>query len=376
MIASDGALSATQAVTITVTNVNEAPTISSGASASFAENATGTVYTTVAADVDAGTTLTYSLSGADASKFSISNAGLVTFNTSPNFEAPASAASSNVYSINVIASDGALSATQAVAITVTDVNEAPTNVNEAPTMLFIDGASMTTTITIGSAGQTMTTQTILPVPLGSGGADGLADVPLALDGSSNPTLQLGLPGGVGVRINTVSGGTQDSDSRIVSALGSISAADAELLGTVMNAIGSTFGATQRANLVMRSIILTVADGTLLGQPIRISGSAGVNEVLIIDTRNLPHGAVLDLSNVEFAIIIGPATLTGGLGQNFVVGDGYSQLIVLGPDDDVLRGGGGDDTIGSKGGNDKLYGDEGNDTLVGGLGIHLRRRRWR
>ena len=50
----------TKAVAITVTNVNEAPTITSGAAASFAENAAGTVYTAAATDPDAGTTLTYS----------------------------------------------------------------------------------------------------------------------------------------------------------------------------------------------------------------------------------------------------------------------------------------------------------------------------
>ena len=57
--ASDGSLSsAAQAVAITVTNVNEAPSITSGGSASFAENATGTVYTATGTDPDAGATLT------------------------------------------------------------------------------------------------------------------------------------------------------------------------------------------------------------------------------------------------------------------------------------------------------------------------------
>ncbi|MFZ3039235.1 MAG: hypothetical protein WA115_05555, partial [Polynucleobacter sp.] len=51
---------------VSATPVNSAPAITSGASATFAENATGTVYTATASDVDAGTTLTYSLGGADA----------------------------------------------------------------------------------------------------------------------------------------------------------------------------------------------------------------------------------------------------------------------------------------------------------------------
>jgi len=46
-------------------NANEAPVITSAATATFAENGTGTVYTVTATDVDAGTNLTYSLSGTE-----------------------------------------------------------------------------------------------------------------------------------------------------------------------------------------------------------------------------------------------------------------------------------------------------------------------
>jgi hypothetical protein len=112
-------------LTIGVTNVNEAPVITSATTATFAENGTGTVYTVTATDADAGTTLNYSLSGADANLFNINNRA-VTFKTAPNFEAPSDNGANNVYNINVIASDGTLTDTEAVAITVTNVNEAPT----------------------------------------------------------------------------------------------------------------------------------------------------------------------------------------------------------------------------------------------------------
>ncbi len=82
--ASDGTNTTTKAVAITVTNVNEAPTVTSAATASFAENGTGTVYTVAATDPDAGTTLTYSISGADASLFNINaTTGVVTFKSRP-----------------------------------------------------------------------------------------------------------------------------------------------------------------------------------------------------------------------------------------------------------------------------------------------------
>ncbi|MDB9454896.1 bluetail domain-containing putative surface protein [Dolichospermum circinale] len=122
VIASDGILNTTKALAITVTNVNDAPVITSAATATFAENSTGTVYTVTATDADANTTLTYSLSGTDANLFDINN-GVVTFKTAPNFEAPGDSGANNVYDINVIASDGILNTTKAVAITVTNVND-------------------------------------------------------------------------------------------------------------------------------------------------------------------------------------------------------------------------------------------------------------
>ncbi|MFN7523812.1 MAG: cadherin repeat domain-containing protein, partial [Aphanizomenon sp.] len=91
-------------------NVNEAPVITSAATATFAENGTGTVYTVTATDVDAGTTLTYSLSGTDANFFNINN-GVVTFKTAPNFEVPGDNGANNVYDIAMsltTGSDGAI----------------------------------------------------------------------------------------------------------------------------------------------------------------------------------------------------------------------------------------------------------------------------
>ena len=117
---------------------NLPPLVTSGATASTAENVSTTtaVYTATATDPDANTTLTYSigggdysiLGGADGELFNINaSTGAVTFKRSPNFEAPTDSGSNNVYDIIVQASDGSLTATKAVAITVTDVPEATTS---------------------------------------------------------------------------------------------------------------------------------------------------------------------------------------------------------------------------------------------------------
>ena len=149
--ASDGSLMATKAVAILITNVNEAPVITSGLLAIADENVatSTTVYSVTATDPDAGTTLTYSISGgADANLFNINaTTGAVTFKASPNFEAPADAGPNNVYDITVRASDGSLYADKAVAISVTDVSEAATYAVSAGATSVNEGSSATFTLT-------------------------------------------------------------------------------------------------------------------------------------------------------------------------------------------------------------------------------------
>ncbi|HEY5723550.1 MAG TPA: cadherin domain-containing protein [Allosphingosinicella sp.] len=118
----------TQALSVTVTNVNEAVTITSnggGASAglSVAEDSLA-VTTVVATDLD-GTAPTYSIAGgADAALFTIDAVtGALRFVTAPDYEAPADAGGDNVYNVVVAAGDGSLSDTQAIAVTVTNVNQ-------------------------------------------------------------------------------------------------------------------------------------------------------------------------------------------------------------------------------------------------------------
>ena len=90
-----------------VINVNDAPTVTSmngGATAALnvAENSTA-VTTVTATDVDANTTLSYSISGgADASLFQINTVtGALSFKSAPNFEAPADVGVNNIYDVIV-----------------------------------------------------------------------------------------------------------------------------------------------------------------------------------------------------------------------------------------------------------------------------------
>ncbi|PQP00035.1 hypothetical protein C5612_24090 [Pseudomonas frederiksbergensis] len=123
----DGTLTS---VTVHIAGSNDSPTITSNgagatASISVAENTTA-ITTVTATDVDLpAQTLSYSIvGGADAAKFSIvSGTGTLSFVSAPNFEAPTDSGTNNVYDVIVRASDGTLFDDQAIAVTVTGVND-------------------------------------------------------------------------------------------------------------------------------------------------------------------------------------------------------------------------------------------------------------
>ena len=121
------AVTATRSVAVTVSNVVEtAPSIISGSSVSFAENATGAVYTARASASDGDGSISYSISGgADSAKFSINGSGVVSFISSPDFEAPTDAGSNNVYDLVITATEAgnAVTASRSVAVTVTNISE-------------------------------------------------------------------------------------------------------------------------------------------------------------------------------------------------------------------------------------------------------------
>ncbi|WP_342346072.1 cadherin domain-containing protein, partial [Shinella curvata] len=140
-----GGLFATQALKVTVTNVNEAPTITSSASVSVAENKTA-VTTVKATDPEKGT-LTYLISGgADKALFNIdAKTGALSFKSAPDFESAKDAGKNNVYDVTVAAKDaGGISVTQAIAITVTDVNEAPIITSSASVSIAENKTAVTT----------------------------------------------------------------------------------------------------------------------------------------------------------------------------------------------------------------------------------------
>ncbi|WP_323796380.1 SBBP repeat-containing protein [Nisaea sp.] len=127
--------------------------------------------------------------------------------------------------------------------------------------------------------------------------------------------------------------------------------------------------TDAMSVDVRSIsFATTETGAQTVQFIGSTGESIYTEAFVIDTSGLPSGSTLQLDNIEFAAIVGNASVTGGAGQNYVVGDDAVQFISLGAEDDTLAGGGGNDTVGSSWGEDVVYGNQGQDSLFGGGGM--------
>ncbi len=207
-----------------------------------------------------------------------------------------------------------------------------------------------------------------------------ADIPLGLGaGALATTLLVSLPSGSGLHADGATTLLSNSQALV----------DLAARITAQGAAGSTVQADMaqhsaaflaelapEVQLISKTLAPAVAPGTALSAPIYITGSSSTPApgahnstaiAVVIDMRALPTGATLHLNDVDFAAIVGAATLRGGAGSNYVVGDAAAQNMLLGADDDILYGGGGHDIIGSAGGDDLLDGGAGDDGVVGGIG---------
>ncbi|GGY37170.1 hypothetical protein GCM10011297_07820 [Bacterioplanes sanyensis] len=217
-------------------------------------------------------------------------------------------------------------------------------------------------------GQSVSKVTISPVPSNRQDTDNssnLADIPLHFDGDNQPVTTLRLPGGIGASARANETAIDQTSFRDGLYLLRDSAPASDWFSMIngmdqwLNGIGAGW---------LNQVTFTSNGSEAPSEPIKVSGVEGdKTEVMILDASQLPAGTVLDLDNIEFAIIVGDVAVRGGAGSNIVFAGSGNQNIVLGADDDELHGGDGDDTIGSEGGDDKLFGDDGNDTLFGGSG---------
>ena len=124
-------------------------TVSGSDAVDYAENGTGDVaaYTANASGA------AWTLSGADMDDLSISSTGVLTFDASPDYEAPTDADTNNVYMVTVMAAVGNATATMDVAVTVTNVDEGPVQRYDADDNGTIDTTELFNAVDAFFAGQ-------------------------------------------------------------------------------------------------------------------------------------------------------------------------------------------------------------------------------
>ena len=122
----DGSKTGTLDVTITVTNLNEAPSTPTGMAAiTVPENTSGNLARYSSTDPDMGATVTWDVSGTDADDFRIDSTGNLAFDGAPDYEIPGDSGGNNVYEVSVDAKDSSLTSSLSVTVTVTPVGEPP-----------------------------------------------------------------------------------------------------------------------------------------------------------------------------------------------------------------------------------------------------------
>ncbi len=386
VVATDGGnLSDTKAVVVSVNDFNDAPTITSDGTGSVDENAaTGTIiYTAIRTDVDAGDTVTWSLTGTDASLLSINAAGEVRLLASPDFETKAS------YSFNVVATDGgSLSDTKAVVVSVNDVNEAPTAVVLSNTVTNIDeNTSTASRIKVADIAIT---------------DDALGTNTLSLSGADKLNFEI-----VGSVLYLKAGVTLDYESKISYAV-NVDVDDATVGGSPDASQSFTLNVNDLPEGVAATDLRLVVDTFVTGNSLPSGNFAhfavtdpdggGAHSFSMTATSNngaspasvltlssagvLSAGAGLAQNTVytlnvtttqagaspyteAFYITTGTNADNGsltGLGDDVIYGLGGSDIVLAGSGDDTVFGGQGNDHIHGGDGNDVLHGGGGNDTF--------------
>jgi Ca2+-binding RTX toxin-like protein len=257
----------------------------------------------------------------------------VTFEAAPDFEAPGDAGGNNVYDITVTASDGALSTSRNVAITVTNVNEAP---NGSVSFTHLGGTLRAT--------NTLTD------------TDGLGVISYAWQSS----------GDTGVTWQAISGATSADftpDATVAGLLVRVVASYLDGSGTVesfasgsMARIGTSGADEFTAGAGVTALFGLGGSDTLTGMAASqiLDGGAGDDLYLPQDALDFVLEGLgggtdtimtwMDMAlpdHVEMAIVapgVSGIAITGGSGNDMLIGNGLANTLNGGAGDDVILSG--------------------------------------
>jgi Ca2+-binding RTX toxin-like protein len=404
--ANDGGNTDTQALSISVGNVNDnAPVITSNGGAatvalSVTEN-TSALGAITATDAD-GSPLTYSIAGgADAALFQIDpTTGQLSFIAAPDYEAPTDSDHNNVYEVTVQAGDGTFTTSQALSFSVTNVND------NAP-VITSNGGGATASFSIP---ENTTATTIVTAT----DADGTAPTYLIAGGADAALFQINPTTGALSFINApdyehpldtdgnniyevivrASDGSFVDDQALQIFVTDVVETGKTITGTSgNNAINPTTSVVGYQTTALNDTIFGLAGNDIIDGGAGadyMDGGAG-NDTFYVDTYSddgfagnddqviEAAGGGTDLvystvsyrlaDNVENLTLIGSSSIngTGNDLSNVITGNAFDNMLSGGLGNDTLSGGLGNDTLDGGDGNDTLTGGDGFDTLLGGIG---------
>jgi large repetitive protein len=223
-------------------------------------------------------------------------------------------------------------------------------VDRAPvTSDLIDGVAVAVTPVSLPGGQPGTSVVIPMVTAGrveSSGIPGVADIPLVSNGGA-AILTAQVPAGFGL---SASGASMPAANGAAVLLAAIKAAtpdhaanDAGHLTGNGQGFLSQLATTQP--LLVETVVPVASSSTVPGGSLTLNGSSGPGQsvALVIDSSHLPQGSMLQLQNVDFAAVIGAASVTVDNSLQVLTGDAASQHITIatGGTGSVYAGGGND-----------------------------------
>ena len=411
--------STTQTVTVLLHGENDPVVITTnnGNALSVSVMDEQTAVTTIAAaDVDQNDTLSWSLSGTDASFFDISNAGVITFKTAPNFDLPLDAGGNNVYDLIVNVSDGTVTDTQAVAVTVTN-GPFPSGADKSIAIT----EDVTYTFTLADFGFSDTNGNAFAGVNLNWDLNALPGHVLWGDFGFNPgqfipaaAIEAGMltfkpygdvfSGQAAFTFSVVDDGpnglnTDPTPNNLLLNLTGVNHTDNQGSGIIdfdLTFAPSDLSGIQSFRDPYIDFNNPDFDRFVWNQPggafTNLEMTRSLDDLEITFTSNTGSGVFTILNQyelfsrieeIQFAapMEFGAGTLSGrynlsagdgGGGNDFVVGNHWFNTLNGGGGQDVLFGGVADDALNGEGGNDILIGGRGHDTLTGGDGMDIYR----
>ncbi|SOC46995.1 hemolysin type calcium-binding protein [Rhizobium subbaraonis] len=377
-----GGAADTQVIAVAVTNANEAPIIITGSSVKMVENARAV--TTAKATDPEKSALAWSISGgADKALFQIdAKTGALSFKSAPDFETARDAGNNNVYDVTVTAKDtGGAADTQAIAVAVTNANEAPIIITGSSVKMVENARAVTT------AQATDPEKSALAWSI-SGGADkalfqidaktgalsfkSAPDFETAKDAGRDNVYDVAIkatdPGGLSdmqalaVTVNGV------NEASVIGSNGGGSKASLKIAENVK--VVTTLKAADPEKATLAWSISSGADKALFQINAKTGAltfksppdfetekDAGRNNVYNVTVKTTDAGGLTDTQALAI-------TVTDVKGRTFT-GKSKSDSFAGTAENDVLKGAGGNDKLSGKAGADKLTGGAGADKLTGG-----------